>query len=195
MCLIDCYLPPQVLSSSSFRDKSYPVDIPFPRHLSEPYPRKHETVTQGRFNVGPPSTTLVQHWADIGWLSRVWGMYMWHVITQNSVTEDPDVIKSRGFLESVQRLPGGFLSDMRTDQRVTCAMTGDACVMDQVTTRAPLTGDNGGCLWLCSVWSGVAPCRDDDRLLSWPSWSAQQKKDVKLGSTLSQHCPNISCLM
>ena len=74
------------------------------------------------------------------------GMYMWHVITQNSVTEDPDVIKSRGYLESVQRLPGGFLSDMRTDQRVTCAMTGDACVMDQVTTRAPLTGDNGGCL-------------------------------------------------
>ena len=32
---------------------------------------KHETSTQCWSNVGPPSTTLAQHWFNIGWMSRV----------------------------------------------------------------------------------------------------------------------------
>ena len=34
-------------------------------------PRKHETVTQCWFNVGPPSTTSGQHWTNIGSMYRL----------------------------------------------------------------------------------------------------------------------------
>ena len=32
---------------------------------------KHDTSTQYWTNVGPPSTTLAQHWSNIGWMYRV----------------------------------------------------------------------------------------------------------------------------
>ena len=34
-------------------------------------PRKHDTLTQCRFNVGPASQTIVQHWTNIGSVYRV----------------------------------------------------------------------------------------------------------------------------
>ena len=34
-------------------------------------PRKHGAFTRCCFNVGPPSSTLVQHWNSIGWMHRV----------------------------------------------------------------------------------------------------------------------------
>ena len=33
---------------------------------------KHQTFSQGCFNVGPPSATLAQHWNNLGWTSRVY---------------------------------------------------------------------------------------------------------------------------
>ena len=36
-----------------------------------PLPRKYETLTLGLFNVGPSCATLVQHWTNLGWTSRV----------------------------------------------------------------------------------------------------------------------------
>ena len=34
-------------------------------------PSKHESSTRCWTNVGPTSTTLAQHWSNIGWMSRV----------------------------------------------------------------------------------------------------------------------------
>ena len=39
---------------------------------------KHDTSTQCLTNVGPPSTTLAQHWSNIGWMSRIyWVLTDW----------------------------------------------------------------------------------------------------------------------
>ena len=43
------------------------------------YPSKHGAFTQCCFNVGPPSSTLAQHWNSIGWMPRVcWGTSAQH---------------------------------------------------------------------------------------------------------------------
>ena len=51
-------------------------------------PSKHETFTQCWFNVGPPSATLSQHWANIGWTSRVSLAGCW-MLAQPSKHETP----------------------------------------------------------------------------------------------------------
>ena len=40
-------------------------------------PSKHETFTQCWLNVGPASKTVDQHWASIGWTSRVCWVEVW----------------------------------------------------------------------------------------------------------------------
>ena len=56
--------------------------------MKEPYrvairlPCEHEAFTQCCFNVGPPSSTLAQHWNSIGWMSRVcWVVFIEILIT------------------------------------------------------------------------------------------------------------------
>ena len=39
-------------------------------------PSKHDTFTQCWINVGPSSTTLGQHWFNIGWMSRVCSVFI-----------------------------------------------------------------------------------------------------------------------
>ena len=41
------------------------------QHMHIYYPSKQDTTTECLTNVGPPSTTLAQHWSNIGWLCRV----------------------------------------------------------------------------------------------------------------------------
>ena len=39
--------------------------------MIRPVPNKQETFTQCWFNIGPPSSTLAQHWTSTGWTFRV----------------------------------------------------------------------------------------------------------------------------
>ena len=41
-------------------------------HVAKTHPSKQEAFTQCCFNVGPPSSTLAQHWNSIGWMPLVW---------------------------------------------------------------------------------------------------------------------------
>ena len=72
---------------------------------------KHETFTQCRYNVGPPSATLAQHCTGIGWTSRVLlgycsrrrcqdtGLSTWSTTTPTDITHHSHV----GLLTPPQR--------------------------------------------------------------------------------------------
>ena len=65
-------------------------------------PSKNETSTQCCTNVGPPSTTLAQHWLNIGWMSRVcWATSMSEVRMLDMLAEAGKTISQRHILSFI----------------------------------------------------------------------------------------------
>ena len=65
------------------------------------HPRKHETLTQCCFNVGPAAPTMGQHWNNIGSTSRVCWDWIWGAL-MDSVTPPP---RLRGMKWNINAAP------------------------------------------------------------------------------------------
>ena len=146
------------------------------------FPSKHEAFTQCCFNVGPPSSTLAQHWNSIKWMPRNCSCYSSDVRIPSTKQVSRFYYMKWNWTPSIAWQTISLFAFQR--KRV---MTLRLFALKWDITKKMEYNQDKLCWW-CMIWTQQT--RDIEPLLV-QCWFTVHDADP----TLNQHWLNVSCLL